>query len=123
MRITGKIAGIFLWSVCGVMMWTLTGTAETDPPLPDGPNRALVEDTCTPCHSAALILQNRMPRKRWDETLTWMQEKQGLEKLSPEKRNKILDYLEHTRGLDGPKNQARPRANPMYEYDYPPNPL
>lgn len=95
--------------------------AETDPPLPKGPHRAVVEETCTPCHSAAIILQNRMTRKRWDETITWMQNKQGLGDLSSQTRSQILDYLEAVQGMASPA--GKPSAHRMYEYDYPPNPL
>ena len=43
--------------------------------FPPGKGRQLVVDTCTACHSAKLVLQNRMTRDNWDETITWMQEK------------------------------------------------
>ncbi len=99
----------------------LTLNTEIDHPLPKGPHRAVVEETCTPCHSAAIILQNRMTRKRWDETITWMQNQQGLEQLSPQTRNQILDYLEGVQGMASPA--GKPSTHRMYEFDYPPNPL
>jgi cytochrome c1 len=58
-----------------------------------GPNVELVETTCTACHSARLVLQNRMSRERWDETLTWMQKKHNLPEFDTEDRMAILDYL------------------------------
>ncbi|MFQ5451518.1 MAG: hypothetical protein ACE5E9_12895 [Nitrospinaceae bacterium] len=88
--------------------------------LPAGEGRQLVEETCTACHSARIILQNRMTRKRWDETLTWMQEKQGLPELKPGVRKQILDYLAKHQGMEGKSGPAR---KGMYDYDYPPNPL
>lgn len=97
--------------------------AESDPPLPKGTGRSQVAETCTPCHSAALILQNRMSRQRWDETITGMQEKQGLGELTPGIRNQILDYLESVQGLTLPAEESQPRTRRMYEYDYSPNPL
>lgn len=118
-----KFAGIVLLCGWAVLTWTPGGRAGNDSSLPAGPNRELVETTCTPCHSAALILQNRMKRDRWDETITWMQEKQGLETLTPATRNQILDYLETVRGLASSQKRERPGRNPMYDYDYPPNPL
>ena len=108
------------WLVLGV---DVTVHAETDPQLPKGPNRAVVEETCTPCHSAAIILQNRMNRKRWDETITWMQKQQGLEDLSHKTRNQVLDYLETVRGMASPAGKPSPETQRMYEFDYPPNPL
>lgn len=103
--------------------WAFTVSAETDPILPEGPNRAVVEETCTACHSAAIILQNRMSRQRWDETITWMQDKQGLGMLSPKIRIEILDYLEAVQGIDSPADTPAPKAKRIYDYDYPPNPL
>ena len=97
--------------------------AEAEPELPQGPHRDVVEETCTACHSAAIILQNRMNRKRWDETITWMQDEQGLMDLSPEVRNQILDYLETVRGMASPSGKPSPKTHRMYEFDYPPNPL
>jgi len=118
LKVSGMMMGAFLW-----VGSTSVALAETDPPLPEGPHRAVVEETCTPCHSAAIILQNRMSRKRWDETITWMQEQQGLEKLTPTVRNQILDYLEAVRGMASPAGKPSPETHRMYEYDYPPNPL
>ncbi len=106
-------AGIFLFVVGA-------GQAQEGKMLPPDADRELVADTCTACHSAALIVQNRMSRARWDETLTWMQEKQGLGPLSPEVRRRILDYLARHQGVDAGHSPAR---NRMYEFDYPPNPL
>ena len=97
--------------------------AQSEPSLPNGPNRKVVEETCTACHSAAIILQNRMNRTRWDETITWMQEKQGLMALSPQARKQILDYLETVRGMASPAGKPSPKTHRMYEFDYPPNPL
>ena len=97
--------------------------AETEPELPKGPHRDVVEETCTACHSAAIILQNRMSRKRWNETITWMQDEQGLMELPPVTRTQILDYLETVRGMASPAGKPSPKTHRMYEFDYPPNPL
>jgi len=106
-----------------VLFLASTVIAESDPPLPEGPNQTVVEETCTPCHSAAIILQNRMNRKRWDETITWMQDEQGLMDLPLNTRNQILDYLETVRGMASPAGKPSASTHRMYEYDYPPNPL
>lgn len=52
-----------------------------------------VKKTCTVCHSAMLITQNKADRDGWLEMIRWMQEKQGLWQLEPEVENTILDYL------------------------------
>ena len=47
---------------------------------------------CTPCHSAALVTQNRMNREGWQKTIRWMQKKHNLWALG-EHEALILDYL------------------------------
>ena len=99
--------------------------------FPFGKGQALVADTCTACHSSKLVLQNRMSRDNWNETITWMQEKQGLWELTVEERTTILDYLSTVLGTEetGSKqstqkesSKARKRVR-IYQYDYKPNPL
>ena len=52
----------------------------------------IVRASCTACHSAKLITQNRMSRENWKKTIVWMQETQKLWDLGPNE-DKILDYL------------------------------
>ena len=51
-----------------------------------------VRGTCTACHSAKLITQNRASRAGWKEMIVWMQQTQGLADLG-KKEPIILDYL------------------------------
>ncbi len=51
-----------------------------------------VRATCTACHSAKLITQNRATRQGWEDMLRWMQAEQGLPDLG-EREGPILDYL------------------------------
>ncbi|MGV7222412.1 MAG: hypothetical protein ACQ9MH_12880 [Nitrospinales bacterium] len=90
--------------------------------LQPGEGRGLVLENCTGCHSTAIILQNRMSRKRWNETITWMQEKQGLQGLNPETRNGILNYLGKYQGPPNSDNDKK-SVRKIYQYDYQPNPL
>ena len=53
--------------------------------------RAVIEN-CTSCHSASLVIQNRMDAKGWEATIRWMQETQNLWPLG-EKENVIINYL------------------------------
>lgn len=96
--------------------------------------RETVFGICTQCHSTAIILQNHLTRERWDTTITWMQEKQGLHYLPPDTRNEILDYLAAVQGVPAtpaaataaPKEkgaEGKPAKTGMYQYDYPPNPI
>jgi hypothetical protein len=88
--------------------------------LVQAPGRDAVMANCIACHSTALITQNRMSRQGWDDTITWMQEKQGLWPIADEPRAAILDYLQATQGVDEAGLGAdSPWATPMY----PPNPL
>ena len=102
--------------------WAHSCLAQSETLLKPGAGRDLVLATCTACHSELLVLKNHMTRDRWDETITWMQEKQGLWELSQEERKTILDYLAVHQGInDDGKAQA---FNPsLYRYHYPPNPL
>ena len=89
--------------------------------LPPGDGVDLVLENCTACHSTEIIRENHMSRKAWDETITWMQEKQGLWELGKD-RKIILDYLSKAQGEE--KNKATGReGNSMYEFNYPANPL
>ncbi|MEM9930252.1 MAG: hypothetical protein AAF840_10565 [Bacteroidota bacterium] len=52
----------------------------------------IVRGTCTACHSAKLVTQNRATREGWEEMIRWMQAKQGLWDLGKQEPV-ILDYL------------------------------
>lgn len=47
---------------------------------------------CTACHSAQLVIQNRMNRERWNATIRWMQETQNLWDLG-DNQEVIVNYL------------------------------
>ena len=55
-------------------------------------NLQLVIASCTSCHSAKLITQNRATIEGWKSMIKWMQETQGLPDLGTRKP-KILNYL------------------------------
>lgn len=48
--------------------------------------------SCTPCHSAKLVTQNRATKEGWTGIIRWMQETQNLWDLG-ENENLIVDYL------------------------------
>lgn len=52
----------------------------------------IVRGTCTACHSAKLVTQNRATREGWLQMIRWMQATQGLWDLGKNERP-ILDYL------------------------------
>lgn len=51
-----------------------------------------VRATCTACHSAKLVTQNKATRDGWKNMIVWMQETQGLWDLGDQEKT-ILDYL------------------------------
>lgn len=52
----------------------------------------IIIGSCTSCHSAKLITQNRATRQGWKTMIDWMQETQGLQDLGT-KEPIILNYL------------------------------
>lgn len=62
--------------------------------LPPGPGREEVFYSCNACHSLKLVTQQGMSRSRWDDTLEWMVEEQGMSEFSNDSaRALVLDYL------------------------------
>jgi hypothetical protein len=61
--------------------------------LPEGQNRSLVFALCSGCHSVKLVMQQGMTRAKWDATLDWMVEQQGMPELGPKTESQVLDYL------------------------------
>ncbi len=61
--------------------------------LPAGPGQDEVSAYCIPCHSLAIVTQQRLSRRVWDEVLDWMVEEQAMPELDPADRALILDYL------------------------------
>ncbi len=60
--------------------------------LIDAPGLQETVNNCTNCHSAQLVMQNRMSAERWHATIRWMQQTQNLWPLG-EKEDVIVDYL------------------------------
>ena len=60
--------------------------------LKEGEGLMTVVAHCTACHSAQLIIQNRMNKERWNATIRWMQETQNLWDLG-DSQEVIVDYL------------------------------
>lgn len=58
----------------------------------DAPGMMVTVQNCTNCHSAKLVIQNRMNEERWKSTIKWMQETQNLWDLG-ENEAVIINYL------------------------------
>ena len=85
--------------------------------LKAGPGREMVLANCLPCHSTAVIASAHLSRERWDQTITRMQQQNGLWPLAPEMRKQIVDYLAATQPPSDPgleKGKESPWATPLY---------
>ncbi|WP_276166623.1 monoheme cytochrome C [Zobellia alginiliquefaciens] len=58
----------------------------------EAPGMMETVQNCTNCHSAKLVMQNRMNKERWKSTIKWMQETQNLWDLG-KNEDIIIDYL------------------------------
>lgn len=90
--------------------------------LAPGPGGELVALHCAVCHSLKIVVDTRMSRQDWDDSITWMQKKHHLWEFGEENRALILDYLEATQGPaeEGAEpDDPGPWAQPLY----PLNPL
>jgi hypothetical protein len=95
--------------LCWLTVILHTGSASAaDQPwetMPEGEGRMETFAVCSACHSIMLVQQQGMDRGRWDDTMVWMVEEQGMPALEPELREKVLDYLV----------MAYPPARPNYQ--------
>ena len=77
----------------------------------------LVRTNCIPCHSAALITQQRGDAAQWLGMIRWMQEKQNLWQFDPDTEARIVAYLAENYPPDASRRRAALPADLM-----PPNP-
>ena len=97
--LTTALAGVLLGA--GGSMAAIINDPEDMPP---GEGRDTVFYMCSACHSMAIVTQQGLSRKRWDDVLDWMVEEQGMADLDEVTRNEILDYLEANYNEDQPSN-------------------
>jgi len=71
--------------------------------LPPGEGREDIFYTCQACHSLKTVLQQRLSRDVWDETLVWMIEEQGMPQPEPDEYARLLEYLGTYLAPDSPK--------------------
>ena len=74
--------------------------AAADCQLPAGPGREEVCTHCLACHSLAIVTQQRLSERVWDEVLVWMVEEQAMPMIPAKERDLILYYLVSWFGLD-----------------------
>ena len=66
---------------------------EFGPHWPKGETAEEVGYFCSACHSVAIIAQQGLDRKRWDDVLQWMIEDHGMAELDEETYTRFLDFL------------------------------
>ena len=74
--------------------------------LPEGEGRAVVYAVCSRCHSIRLVTQQGMTRKKWDQLLDWMVQKQGMPPLDTGTEQTVLDYLARHFDAGRPRDAA-----------------
>ena len=77
----------------------------------------LVRSNCVPCHSAALITQQRGDAAQWLGMIRWMQAKQNLWQFDPDTEARIVAYLAENYAPEASRRRAALPADQM-----PPNP-
>ncbi len=73
---------------------TFTPTDEAPEDYPAGDGREETFYACTACHGFKLVAQQGMTRAQWDDSLSWMTTKHGMNALEGDDRKLVLDYLE-----------------------------
>ena len=61
--------------------------------LPEDAGREEVFYTCQACHSLAMVKQQALNRRTWDQLLDWMITEKGMPAPAADARVRILDYL------------------------------
>jgi cytochrome c len=61
--------------------------------LPQTEGFDLVAAQCSACHSLNVVMQQSLPRERWDALLDWMVARQKMPAPDARTRAAILDYL------------------------------
>lgn len=88
---------------------TFTPTDESPEDLPAGHGREETFYLCTPCHGFKIVAQQGLTRDQWDDSLSWMTTKHGMNPIEGGDRKLILDYLEQHYP---PTTRAGGRASP-----------
>lgn len=90
---------LLAWLACGISAHaqqprTFTPTDELPEDLPAGDGREETFYACTACHGFKIVAQQGMTRGQWDNSLSWMTKRHGMNPLEGADRKLILDYLE-----------------------------
>ncbi|MDP6516655.1 MAG: aldehyde dehydrogenase [Alphaproteobacteria bacterium] len=97
-----NLAGFRAGAVVIAMLATPALAADRDE-LAEGSGDEQVAIYCVPCHSLAIVTQQRLSRRVWDEVLEWMVAEQGMPALAADERRIVLDYLATQYSPDRPR--------------------
>lgn len=101
-----SLRGFLLLFALGATAWAQTSA----PKLPAGPVVEKVQTTCTECHDANIIIQQRLDKKQWTKEVDKMTKWGAL--VDAADRDGFIEYLStHF----GPDNTFEPRQNPPAE--------
>ena len=99
-----------------LLVWTAWPQSQEETPLPLHESGliargdwTLVLGMCTGCHSAAIIVQNRLTAEGWEDLIRWMERTQNLQKLDPAMEKQIITYLAEYYGPE-PSGRRKPLA-------------
>jgi hypothetical protein len=107
--IAARFARRFAFSLCAVLLLAaapldlsfaqaqqrpFTPTDESPEDLPAGNGREETFYACTACHGFKIVAQQGLTRGGWDDSLSWMTTKHGMNAIEGDDRKLLLDYLE-----------------------------
>jgi hypothetical protein len=99
--------GRLLFSAIGVVVVMLGAAAARQADLPAGPDREVVLRKCQGCHDLSVVVEaSGLSREEWNATIDEMITSNGMS-VTPEEREKILDYLSSYLGPSAPQAPAQ----------------
>ena len=75
-----------------------------------------VKQHCSSCHSTKLVVQSKMSRQGWVDTLQWMQTTQGMPLLKGQDEAIILSYLAKNYGAGNTGRRLPLVVNRWYNF-------
>jgi mono/diheme cytochrome c family protein len=88
-----RFAAFAIWTILALAMSAKSGRtlSAQDASLPDGQGVEVAKSSCLSCHGPELIVQQKLPRSKWQGEVEKMQ-RWGAE-VSDDQKNSLIDYL------------------------------
>jgi hypothetical protein len=83
---------------------SLGAQSVSSPELPAGPMQAKATTSCTECHEARIIVQQRLSKAAWSKEVDKMSKWGAL--VEPQDHDALIDYLSANFGVDKPEYVA-----------------